>query len=158
MNGPGRSKIGQGRNSRQWPKHAWLQFYCDLLQDLKGEYLSSLGSQRRTTLIFVSTAGLPHCMFWAQLGFDTIYVWPTEIVQSVCCLTVWDTAVSCSCLCIWCSYSVCLVEVIACTALNFGHRTGGQVSLHYCGGYSLHCYQFCPSDCRPSVTTLLWML
>ena len=35
---------GEGRNSWQWVKHAWL--YSDL-QALKGEHLSALGSQQR---------------------------------------------------------------------------------------------------------------
>ena len=34
MNGPEISKLGQGRNSWQWAKHAWL--YSDLLQVLEG--------------------------------------------------------------------------------------------------------------------------
>ena len=45
VNGLGRLKIGQIRNSWQWVKHAWV--YSDLLQVLQKEYLSVLGSQER---------------------------------------------------------------------------------------------------------------
>ena len=44
VNGLGRQKLGQERNSGQWAKHAWL--YPDLLQALKGHHLSALGSQQ----------------------------------------------------------------------------------------------------------------
>ena len=46
MNGQGRSKFRQGRNSWQWAhNYAWL--YSALFQTLKGEHLSALGSQKR---------------------------------------------------------------------------------------------------------------
>ena len=44
VNGLGSSKLGQGRNSWQGGKHDWL--YSDLLQALKAEHLSALGSQQ----------------------------------------------------------------------------------------------------------------
>ena len=40
VNEPGRSKLGQGRNSWQWAKYAWR--YSDLLEALKGKHLSAL--------------------------------------------------------------------------------------------------------------------
>ena len=45
VNRPGRRKLGQGRNSWQWAKHAWL--YSDLPQALKGKISSALGSQQK---------------------------------------------------------------------------------------------------------------
>ena len=45
MNGPGKYKLDQGRNSWEWTKHAWL--CTDLLLDLKGEHLSAVGSQQK---------------------------------------------------------------------------------------------------------------
>ena len=46
MNGLGsRDYLRRGRNSWQWTKHAQLN--SDLLQALKGEHLSALGSQQR---------------------------------------------------------------------------------------------------------------
>ena len=44
LNGKGRHKLGQGRNSWQQVKHAWL--YSDLLQALRAEHLPALGSQQ----------------------------------------------------------------------------------------------------------------
>ena len=58
VNGPGRSKLGQKRNSWQWAKHAWL--YSDLLQALKGEHFVSSGfSTAEGTLI--SVPAVRHC-------------------------------------------------------------------------------------------------
>ena len=44
VNGPGRSKLGQGRNCWQWVKHVWL--YFDRIRALKGDHLSALASQQ----------------------------------------------------------------------------------------------------------------
>ena len=42
VNGPGRQKLEQGKNSWQWAKHAWL--YSDRIQALVGDYcLSAVG-------------------------------------------------------------------------------------------------------------------
>ena len=51
VNGPGRSKSGQGKNSWQCAKHAWL--YSDLRQALKGKHVSS-GFSTKGTLISAS--------------------------------------------------------------------------------------------------------
>ena len=48
VTGPGRYKLRQVTNFWQWAKHAWL--YSELLQALKAEHLSVLGSQQRRTL------------------------------------------------------------------------------------------------------------
>ena len=56
VNGPGTWRLGQGRNSWQWAKHAWL--YSDPMKALKGEHLSALGSQQRGFLI--SASSVPH--------------------------------------------------------------------------------------------------
>ena len=57
VNGPGKSKLGQGRNSWKQSKHAWL--YSDLLQALKREHMSALGSQQMGILI--SASAVPLC-------------------------------------------------------------------------------------------------
>ena len=44
VNGPGRYKLGQERNSWQWVKPVWL--HSDLLLALKGEHLSALVPQQ----------------------------------------------------------------------------------------------------------------
>ena len=58
MNGPGKYKLDQGRNSWQWTKHAWL--YSDLLPALKGESLSAVGFQQPDGGgIVISTSAVP---------------------------------------------------------------------------------------------------
>ena len=70
MNRPGRRKLGQGRNSWQWAKHAWL--YSDLPQALEGKISSALGSQQKGTLISVFT--VPHCG-WKTGEGNTFYAY-----------------------------------------------------------------------------------
>ena len=59
MNGPEFSKLGQGRNSLQSAKHAWL--YSDILQVLKGEILNISALDSQTERILISASAVPHC-------------------------------------------------------------------------------------------------
>ena len=46
VNGPGTSKVEQGKHCWQWVKHAWI-YYSNLLQVFKGKHFSALSSQLR---------------------------------------------------------------------------------------------------------------
>ena len=67
VNGPGRLKLGQGRNSWQLAKHAWL--YSDLLLFDRRTFVSSGFSTEGTLL---SASAVPHCgkrMHVKRVGF-----------------------------------------------------------------------------------------
>ena len=59
VSGPEFSKLGQGRNSLQSAKHAWL--YSDILQDLKGETLNLSALDSQTERILISASAVPDC-------------------------------------------------------------------------------------------------
>ena len=67
VNGPGRQKVGHGRNSWQWVKHVWLHFY--LLQALKGTFVSSVLSTVGTSVcVWGSTLRVVHTGRWEGAG------------------------------------------------------------------------------------------
>ena len=54
VNGPGKWKLGQRRNSAL-TKHTWLYIYSDLLHAFMGKHTSALGNNRGDLNIPVST-------------------------------------------------------------------------------------------------------
>ena len=66
VNGQGGSRLGQGRHSWQWEKHAWI--YSDLLLALKGRTFVS--SVFFTDGNLISASALPHC------GYNTAQLYP----------------------------------------------------------------------------------
>ena len=152
--------LGQGRNSWQCVKHAWL--YSDLLQALNGEHLSALGSQQREHSFCIRSPPdwraadwWDRCPSWlhlqmlvflstqlGQVGMGSLFLpFKLQDIRSVCVLTY---IANCSCL----SVTRGLVFIIyfqACPSVPVFQNYKPFWGVWFCTSIWTRVFQSCPS-------------